>query len=94
MPEQSTIDLDECDDAQPGGTATRGGSPAQPQTVSRLVAVLAVGVVLGGVGVNGLRDARERQQRDSIVQLVVMPATNDGAHMESEGLAQMNGSLR
>lgn len=94
-PERSLIDLDEHErgDAQPSTTTIWGVHPANRQTVLRLVAVFSAGVLLGGVGADGLRDARDRQERDSIVKLVAMPASYDGAGMNSSGVAQLNGKL-
>ncbi|MFI5851606.1 hypothetical protein ACIA7R_27870 [Micromonospora chalcea] len=94
-PEHNMIDLDEHEQgaAQRSAIVSRAGHFAERKAALRLFAALAVGVMLGGASVQGLRDARERQERNSIVSLVSMPASIDGVGMDSNDLVQMNGKL-
>lgn len=59
----------------------------------RLVAALVVGVVLGGVGVNELRNSREERERNAAVSLVAFPASISSGGSDVTGVLEMDGQL-
>jgi len=90
--EDGVIDLDK-HDGVPAGAASVSPSrrAAGHPTTLRLAAAFVVGVVLGGVGVNELRDSREhREQR---ISLVAIPATTSGTGANSPGRVRLDGQL-
>ncbi|MEU8263314.1 hypothetical protein AB0C02_22130 [Micromonospora sp. NPDC048999] len=101
--EREAIELDEYDHqpAESGG-ATPDRLMARRKMNVRLVAAFVVGVVLGGVGISELRDARDERKRNASVLLVVFAASGDGGsdvHRPAPGepvtgVVQMNGQLR
>ncbi|MGW5012617.1 hypothetical protein ACWEOR_10965 [Micromonospora chalcea] len=59
----------------------------------RLVAVFLVGAVLGGVGVNELRDSQEERERATSVSLVAIPVSAGSGGGDVKGVFQMDGQL-
>ncbi|WP_141722231.1 hypothetical protein [Micromonospora haikouensis] len=88
------IDLDEGgrEPAEVGGIAA-DRHPSGLRRNVRLVAALLAGVVLGGVGIDELRDAREERQRTASVSLVAFPASGGGGSSDGAGVLQMGGLL-
>jgi hypothetical protein len=92
--ERAVIDLDE-HDHQPSepGAPTPDRLMARRKTKVRLVAAAVVGVVLGGVGVNELRDSREERERNASVSLVAFPASIGGGGSHLTDVLEMDGQL-
>lgn len=92
--ERGCIELDERDrrPAVVGGVAGDRLLSARKVSV-RLVAAFVVGVVLGGLGVNGLRDSREDRERNSSVALVALPASVSGGGSDVPGVLRLDGQL-
>ncbi|MDI5938197.1 MULTISPECIES: hypothetical protein [unclassified Micromonospora] len=92
--QRDVIDLDE-GGREPAEAANvvPDGHPSGRRRNVRLVAALLAGVVLGGVGVGALRDAREARQRDSAVSLVAFPASGSGGGSDVAGVLQMDALL-
>ncbi|WP_146017411.1 hypothetical protein [Verrucosispora sp. ts21] len=59
----------------------------------RLVAAFVVGMVLGGVAVNQLRDSREERERNSSISLVAFVASGGSGGGDARGIYQMAGQL-
>ncbi|MFE9184111.1 hypothetical protein ACFYMB_12390 [Micromonospora haikouensis] len=96
---RDVIDLDESDLDEGGREPTAAAGVAADRDPSgqrrnvRLVAALLAGVVLGGVGVNELRDSREQRQRNASVSLVAFPASGSGGGSDVAGVLQMDARL-
>ncbi|WP_431977224.1 hypothetical protein [Micromonospora haikouensis] len=93
--QRDVIDLDE-GSREP--TAAAGGFAVDRVRSGRrrrvhLVAALLAGVVLGGVGVDELRDSREQRQRNASVSLVAFPASGSGGGSDVAGVLQMDALL-
>lgn len=92
--EPDVIDLDGPDRRTGGsGDTTAERFSARRRTILRLVAAFVVGAMLGGVGVNGLRDAREQRERSSAVTLVALPASVGSGGTDGPGILQLDGQL-
>ncbi|MFI6065252.1 hypothetical protein ACIA47_08270 [Micromonospora sp. NPDC051227] len=93
MPEHGVIDLDEHNHvpAESGPTTTRRHAVKKAQL--RLVAVFLVGLLLGGISVNELRDLREQRERAASVALVVIPGSARSDGVVTEGVAELDGSV-
>src|SRR3954468_7546019 len=91
LAEHGVIDLDE-DNRQPAG-CTPDRVIRWPTMVVRLVAALLVGAVLGGVGVNELRDSHEDRDRAASVSLVALPASVGSGGSDVKGVLQLDGQL-
>ncbi|MEU8023467.1 hypothetical protein AB0B88_14745 [Micromonospora haikouensis] len=91
---RDVIDLDE-GGREPAETASvvPDGHPSGRRRKAQLVAALLAGVVLGGVGVDELRDARNERQRNSAVSLVAFPAGGGGGASDVAGVLQMDALL-
>ncbi|WP_432955282.1 hypothetical protein [Micromonospora haikouensis] len=91
---RDVIDLDEGsrEPTAAGGVAADRDPSGRRRNV-RLVAALLAGVVLGGVGVDELRDSREQRQRDASVSLVAFPASGGGGASDVAGVLQMDALL-
>lgn len=59
----------------------------------RLVAVLLVGAVLGGIGVNELRASQAQRERVASVSLVALPVSVGGGGSDVKGVLQLDGQL-
>ncbi|WP_144420342.1 hypothetical protein [Micromonospora haikouensis] len=92
--QRDVIDLDEGDrESTEAGGVTPDRSLVRRRNV-RLVAALLAGVVLGGVGVNELRDARDERQHSAAVSLLAFPASGGGGGGSGvEGVLQMDALL-
>ncbi|MFD2767076.1 hypothetical protein [Micromonospora eburnea] len=90
--EREVIDLDELDSQPADGTAP-GRLTTRRKMNLGLVAAFVVGVVLGGVGVNELRDSRQERERNAAVSLVAFPASISGGGSNAIGVLEMNGQL-
>ncbi|MBG6068359.1 hypothetical protein [Micromonospora ureilytica] len=92
MPEHDVIDLDEHKHvpAESGATSTRR---AVKKAQLRLIAAFLVGLLLGGVSVNELRDRREQRERAASVALVVIPGAARTDGVVTEGVAELDGSV-
>ncbi|MEV2242203.1 hypothetical protein [Micromonospora sp. NPDC049891] len=92
--EREAIDLDE-HNRQP--TTAGSGAPdrllARRKMAVRLVAAFVAGGVLGGFGVNELRDSREERERIASVALVAVPVSIAGGGSDVPGVLQMDGQL-
>ncbi|MEU8262363.1 hypothetical protein AB0C02_17245 [Micromonospora sp. NPDC048999] len=92
--EREVIDLDEYDrrPAEPG-RATPGRLMARRKMAVRVVTGFVVGVVLGGVGVNELRDSRAERERNASVSLVAFPASVSSGATDDTGILQLDAQL-
>ncbi|MEU4527209.1 hypothetical protein AB0F49_03180 [Micromonospora ureilytica] len=86
------IDLDEHKHvpAESGATSTRRGVK---KAQLRLIAAFLVGLLLGGVSVNELRDRREQRERAASVALVVIPGAARTDGVVTKGVAELDGSV-
>ena len=86
------IDLDEHNHvpAESGATSTRR---AVKKAQLRLIAAFLVGLLLGGVSVNELRDRREQRERAASVALVVIPGAARTDGVVTKGVAELDGSV-
>ncbi|WP_431924320.1 hypothetical protein [Micromonospora wenchangensis] len=91
--EDAVIDLDAPRTGSLGPAGARARRAARPRFVLGLVAAFVAGLVLGGWGVDRSQEARARQERESAVSLVAMPAAMGGSGVNSGGRARLEGSL-
>ncbi|TDB70306.1 hypothetical protein [Micromonospora sp. KC723] len=88
--EHEMIDLGDHD---PQSVSSGGTAPdrvmAKGKVNGRLVATFVVGLVLGGVAVSELRDAREERQRSTSISLVAFVASGGSGGGDSGGVYQM-----
>ncbi|WBB91999.1 hypothetical protein [Verrucosispora sp. WMMC514] len=88
---REVIDLDEHD--RPAGALVPDRLLARRKMTVRLVAAFVVGGVLGGLGVNELRDSREQRERNASIALVAVPVSISGGGSEVPGVLQLDGQL-
>ncbi|MFU8870858.1 hypothetical protein [Micromonospora sp. SL4-19] len=92
--EREVIDLDEHNhQSATVGNVVPDRLLARRKMSVRLVAAFVVGVVLGGFGVNELRDSREERERNASVALVAFPASIAGGGSDVPGVLQMDAQL-
>lgn len=92
--EHGDIDLDQHNHELAGSSSiTHNRLAARQKMVPRLVAAFVAGVVLGGIGVNELRDSREQRERTASVSLVAVPESAGSAGSDSQGIVQLEGQL-
>ncbi|NES13857.1 MULTISPECIES: hypothetical protein [Micromonospora] len=93
-PEHALIDLDD-QNHQPAGAGANTSDRllARRKLALRLVAAFAAGVVLGGFGINQLRDSREQRERNAVVALVALPQSANLGGSSSQGSVQLSGLL-
>lgn len=92
--EHGDIDLDEHSHVLAGSsTITHSRLAARPEMIPLLVAAFVAGVVLGGIGVSELRDAREQRERTASVSLVAVPESAGGGGSDSTGVVELEGQL-
>lgn len=92
MPGHNVIDLDEHKHvpAESGATSTRR---AVKKAQLRLIAAFLVGLLLGGISVNELRDRREQRERAASVALVVIPGAARTDGVVTKDVAELDGSV-
>ncbi|MFB9853056.1 hypothetical protein ACFFMR_22005 [Micromonospora andamanensis] len=91
---REVIDLDEHNRQL---TAAGSGAPdrllARRKMAVRLVAAFVAGGLLGGFGVNELRDSREERERHASVALVAVLVSIAGGGSDVPGVLQLDGQL-
>ncbi|MEU8312023.1 hypothetical protein [Micromonospora sp. NPDC048887] len=91
LAERGVIDLDE--DGRQSAVDRPDRLMRRSKMVVRLVAVFLIGAVLGGVGVNELRNSQEERNRVGSVSLVAIPVSAGGGGSDVKGVFQMDGQL-
>ncbi|MEG3633396.1 hypothetical protein [Micromonospora palythoicola] len=92
--QREVIDLDEHDrPSTAAGAQVSDHLRARRKMTVRLVAAFVVGGLLGGLGVNELRDSREQRERNASVALVAVPVSISGGGSDVPGVLQLDGQL-
>ncbi|MFU8873576.1 hypothetical protein [Micromonospora sp. SL4-19] len=93
MPEHGVIDLDEHNHVPAESDATTTRRRAVNKAQLRLVAAFVVGLLLGGISINELRDLREQRERVELVALAVIPGSTREDGVVTNGVAELDGSV-